>query len=923
MNDLTYLNNSSFVDALYEQFLDDPASVSPDWRAYFIEVQAAELGQDRAHAPVRARFLDLGQRPRQEGSVLSGHDVIVQKQVSVLQLINAYRFRGHQIAELNPLDLYAKPNIPELTLEFYNLGEADLDITFSTGSLCGNATQSLRVIIERLQTIYCRSIGAEYMHITETHKKRWIQARLEGCITDLDKIDTDTRVGILERLTAAEGLEHYLEANYVGQKRFSLEGSETLIPVLDEAIQRAGQHGIEEVVIGMAHRGRLNVLVNIMGKPTKELFGEFEGENPPLAGSGDVKYHQGYSSHVNTPGGPVHLALAFNPSHLEIIGPVVEGSVRARQDRRGDKQHCQVLPLLIHGDAAFSGQGVIMETLNLSQTHGYKTGGSLHIIINNQIGFTTSEPFDSRSTQYCTDVAKMVQAPIFHVNADDPEAVLFVTRLALDFRMAFNEDVFIDLVCYRRKGHNETDEPAATQPLMYEKIRHHPTLTTLYAESLIKASAIKAQDAELMAHMYKAALKAREVVSRPRLEVKSDYIRDWKKYLGHKWTEATDTAIHTDTLQRLGTRLLSYPREFVLHRSVERVMQARQQMLRGEIGVDWGLGEALAFASLLDDGYPVRLSGQDSGRGTFAHRHAVLHDQNSGDMFIPLQYLKANQPQFLVINSLLSEEAVLAFEYGYSSAEPETLVIWEAQFGDFANGAQVVIDQFLSSSEAKWQRLCGLVILLPHGYDGQGPEHSSARLERYLQLCAENNLQVCIPSTPAQYFHMLRRQMCRPYRKPLIVLTSKSLLRDKRSASPISAFSQSQFATVLDDDNAKPQQIKRVLLCSGQVYYKLLAAREERGADDIAIVRLEQLYPFPRADLSPVFERYAAAREWFWVQEEPRNQGAWQFVNARITDVELHYAGRLASASPAAGYLPIHRAQEKELIDEAFDMEFA
>jgi 2-oxoglutarate dehydrogenase E1 component len=919
MNEHTYLYNGSFIEALYEQFLADPATVTPQWCAYFESLQVAHSPPEIPHAAVQARL--RAQASCRTPPAAPGMD---QKQVSVLQLINAYRFRGHQIADLNPLALYPKPDIPELSLEFYGLDISDLDTVFHTGSLCGVNHQPLRTILERLNAIYCRNLGVEYMHITETHKKRWIQARIEGCISEQDTIDIATRIGILERLTAAEGLEHYLEAHYVGQKRFSLEGGETLIPVLDEIIQRAGGHGIKEIVIGMAHRGRLNVLVNIMGKPTRELFGEFENENPPLAGSGDVKYHQGYSSHVNTPGGPVHLALAFNPSHLEIIGPVVEGSVRARQDRRNDKQHCQVLPLLIHGDAAFSGQGVIMETLNLSQTRGYKTGGTLHIIINNQIGFTTSDPFDSRSTQYCTDVAKMVQAPIFHVNADDPEAALFVTRLALDYRMEFKEDVFIDLVCYRRKGHNESDEPAATQPVMYGKIRQHPTITTRYGQGLIDSGAIKGQDVELMEHQYKAALKAREVVSRPRLEVKTDYIRDWKKYLGHKWTERSATALHPETVQRLGTRLWTYPDEFVLHRSVERVMQGRRQMLAGEVGVDWGCAEALAFASLLDDGYAVRLSGQDSGRGTFAHRHAVLHDQNNGNMYIPLQYIKSEQPQFLVINSLLSEEAVLGFEYGYSSAEPETMVLWEAQFGDFANGAQVVIDQFLSSSEAKWQRLCGLVLLLPHGYDGQGPEHSSARLERYLQLCAENNVQVCIPSTPAQYFHLLRRQMQRNYRKPLIVLSSKSLLRDKGSASSLHELSEGEFATLLDDKFIHaPEKIKRILLCSGQVYYKLLAAREERATEEIGLIRIEQLYPFPRAALSRLFERYKNAREWFWVQEEPRNQGAWHFVQARITEVELHYAGRLASASPAAGYLPIHRAQEKELIDEAFDLEFA
>ena len=929
MEEQSWLYNATFVDGLYESFLQDPDRVSPAWREYFTRLQKEEGRPDVPHQPVQERFLAWGQRKKGNGAAgaaVSAPEADTQKQVSVLQLINAHRFRGHQIADLNPLDLYAKPEVPELSLEFYGLSETDLDRRFNTGSLCGAGELPLREILARLQQIYCRAIGAEYMHITETKKKRWIQARLEGCIDELEAVDIPTKQQILERLTAAEGLEHYLETNYVGQKRFSLEGGETLIPVLDEAIQRAGQHGIREVVVGMAHRGRLNVLVNIMGKPTRELFAEFEGEAPPVAGSGDVKYHQGYSSNVETPGGPVHLALAFNPSHLEIIGPVVEGGVRARQDRRNDRKHNQVLPVLIHGDAAFSGQGVVMETLNLSQTRGYKTGGSLHIIVNNQIGFTTSDPFDSRSTQYCTDVAKMVQAPIFHVNADEPEAAMFVTRLALDYRMEFNEDVIIDLVCYRRKGHNETDEPAATQPRMYKAIRRHPTITTRYAQKLIDEGAITTEEAELMEHMYKAALKAREVVSRPRVEAKSDYIRDWKQYFGHKWTQTVDTALSAEVLHALGTRLTTWPEHFKLHRSVERVMQGRRQMLRGEFGVDWGFGEALAFAGLLKQGYPVRLSGQDSARGTFAHRHAVLRDQERGEMYIPLQFVAPDQAPFLVINSILSEEAVLGFEYGYSSAEPDNMVLWEAQFGDFVNGAQVVVDQFLSSSEAKWQRLCGLTMLLPHGYDGQGPEHSSARLERFLQLCAEDNIQVCIPSTPAQYFHMVRRQMLRAYRKPLIVMMNKSLLRSKVSSSPLEDFTQGEFQRVIDetDPAIKPEQVKRVLLCGGQIYYKLLAARSERNNNGrIAIVRIEQFYPFPRACISQIFQRYANAKEWFWVQEEPRNQGAWQFMQARIQDVELHYAGRLASASPAVGYLPIHRAQEKEIMDSAFDLEFA
>ncbi len=624
MRNHSYLFNSAFVDGLYELFLQDPSQVEAGWRAYFEQLQGDSSTPEQGHDPIQRHFLNLGRR-KKTASVPSAAPSAstTQKQVSVLQLINAYRFRGHQIADINPLQLYTPPKIPELSLEYYDLSEADLDQHFNTGSLCGSGELPLRDILARLRHMYCGSIGAEYMHMTETSKKRWIQARMEGCIDELKNLDIATKVGILERLTAAETLEQYLEVNYVGQKRFSLEGGETLIPILDEALQRAGGHGVKEAVIGMAHRGRLNVLVNIMGKPTNELFAEFEGQYPEVEGSGDVKYHQGYSSNVQTPGGSLHLALAFNPSHLEIINPVVEGSVRARQDRRSDSAHNQVLPVLIHGDAAFSGQGVVMETLNLSQTRGYKTGGSLHIIINNQIGFTTSDPFDARSTLYCTDVAKMVQAPIFHVNGDDPEAALFVTRLALDYRMAFNEDVFIDLICYRRKGHNETDEPAATQPRMYKKIRQHPTTPTLYAEQLLTENAISTEDAELIAHQYKAGLKAREMVSRPRVERKTEHAPDWKRYQGRKWTEPVDTSLSEEDFVRLGARLTEYPEHFKLHRSVAKVIKNRKQMAAGDMDMDWGFAEALAFASLLDAGYPIRLSGQDSGRGTFAHRRGT------------------------------------------------------------------------------------------------------------------------------------------------------------------------------------------------------------------------------------------------------------------------------------------------------------
>ncbi len=949
MQEQSYLYNAAFIDGLYETYLENPYSVSPEWRSYFQNMQAEEAGQDIAHAPIVQRFQQAS-RPQNEGeqrAIAPGHippppmnpigmTAMLEKQNAVLRLINYYRVRGHETANIDPLELRENTDLADLDPAFHGLTDSDMDTLFSTGSFFGfpDGHATLRDILVVLKRIYCGTIGAEYMHLTDTRKKRWLQKRLEQ---DLAKpsapFDTDYKLQIMERLTAAEELEHFLHTQYVGQKRFSLEGSESLIPLLDETIQNAGRYGVREMVIGMAHRGRLNVLVNIMGKSTRELFSEFEGKADVdiKRGSGDVKYHQGYSSDVMTPGGPVHLALAFNPSHLEIINPVVEGSVRARQERRHDKARNEVVPILIHGDAAFSGQGVVMETLNLSQTRGYKIGGTLHVIINNQIGFTTSDPFDSRSTLYCTDVAKMVRAPIFHVNGDDPEAVMYITHLALEYRMKFNMDVVIDLISYRRHGHNETDEPMATQPMMYQKVRNRPTVTTLYAEKLIKEGVLSTEAAEAMSHQYRASLKARDRVTRRKIE-SFEYGVDWKQYQGQPWTAEVDTHISQDVFDRLGQRLTTWPDDFVLHRTVEKIMRNRGEMAAGNVPIDWGFAETMAYASLLEEGYPVRLSGQDCGRGTFAHRHSVLHNQAREGTYLPLQHLSARQSPFLVINSLLSEEAVLAFEFGYASSEPETLTIWEAQFGDFANGAQVVFDQFLSSSEAKWQRLCGLAIYLPHGYDGQGPEHSSARSERYLQLCAENNMQVCIPSTPSQFFHLIRRQMVRPYRKPLIVMTPKSLLRHKQSVSSVADLTEGKFELVIDEhhEQCEADKVERVLLCAGQVYYKLLEARRKKEMFNVAILRVEQIYPFPRASLMQLFEKYKNAQQWFWVQEEPKNQGAWRFIRARFSEtmklpdhVDLQYAGRLPSASPAVGYLKFHLEQERELIEQAFDLEFA
>lgn len=923
MKTSTYLYNADFLDNLYEMYLVNPAFVSAEWQKFFTQLQQ-ELPYSRpeiSHTPIRSHFVDF-KSARQSNETLSN---FAEKQALVLRLINAYRFRGHQHADLDPLRLQVRPHLDELEPASYGLTEADRASVFNTGSLYGPDKLKLAEIIKRIQKIYCGTIGAEYMHITETKQKRWIQQRLEGTLAQPNFL-IPTKLNLLERLTAAQGLEEFLHTQYVGQKRFSLEGGDTLIPLLDELIQHAGLVGIGEIVLGMAHRGRLNVLVNILGKRPQDLFSEFEGQHHHQ-GSGDVKYHQGFSGDVMTEGGPVHLALAFNPSHLEIICPVVEGAVRARQEWQHDKHRDKVLPVLIHGDAAFAGQGVIMETLNLSQTRGYSTGGTVHIIINNQIGFTTDDPLDSRSTLYCTDVAKMVQAPIFHVNGDDPEAVIYITKLALDFRMEFHKEVIIDMVCYRRHGHNESDDPTPTQPVMYQKIANHPTPRAIYAQRLVNEEVIQPEEAELMLHQYKAALRTKDRVA-PHSLVNDFHGVDWKNYLGTHWTTEVNTSLTKDTIQQLIQKFTTLPAGFKLVRSVEKLIESRRKMGTGELPLDWGGAETLAYAALLEEGYRIRLSGQDSARGTFAHRHAVLHHADTGETYLPLQHLSDQQAPFLVINSLLSEEAVLAFEYGYSASDPHTLVIWEAQFGDFINNAQVVIDQFISSSEAKWQRYSGLVLYLPHGYDGQGPEHSSARLERFLQLCAEDNIQVCNPTTPAQFFHLIRRQMLRPYRKPLIIMTPKSLLRHKSVVSNFADFTDKGFQTVIDEvENFPPTQVQRILFCSGKVYYDLVEARHKHGIEHIAIIRLEQLYPYPKMRVAEILERYPHVKHRVWVQEEPRNQGAWWYMRAHM-DVNLshqevgrlEYAGRPSSASPAAGSLQLHRQQLEEFIADALQL---
>ncbi|EGV52192.1 2-oxoglutarate dehydrogenase E1 component [endosymbiont of Riftia pachyptila (vent Ph05)] len=917
--------NAAFIEALYEEYLRDPESVPEDWRSRFARLNRREE-VDTPHAPVRETFRKLA---RERANTSSAQHCLsplaAEQQTAVLRLINGYRVRGHQNANLDPLKLRPQPAVPDLDPAFLQLDRLDPATHFNTGSLAAPDRMPLKQIIELVRRVYCGTIGAEYMHITNTHEKRWIQERIEGR-PRIEGASVDEKRWLLTLLTAAEGIEKHLHSRYVGQKRFSLEGGESLIPLLDELIQHAGRNGVEETVIGMAHRGRINVLTNILGKPPQEIFDEFEGriERDPARYVGDVKYHQGFSTDIDTPGGIVHIALGFNPSHLEIINPVIEGSVRARQQRRGDRKGEQVLPVQIHGDSAFAGQGVVMETLNLSQTRGFSTGGTVHIIINNQIGFTTSNPLDTRSTLYCTDVAKMVQAPIFHVNGDDPEAVLFVTRLALDFRFRFNKDVLIDMVCYRRLGHNEADEPAVTQPEMYKKIRRHPTVREIYTQQLIADSIISPSQAQAMVENYRKSLEQGRVVSRPVIcAVKNRFAVDWRHFHSVAWTCPATTSLPTEQFKSLAQRLLELPSGFELHPRVEKIWRERQRMANGDQLIDWGFGETLAYASLLTEGCPVRLSGQDAGRGTFFHRHAVIHNQVDGTPHIPLQHLADDQANFLVIDSLLSEEAVLGYEYGYATAEPNALTLWEAQFGDFANGAQVVIDQFISSGGEKWGLLCGLVMLLPHGYEGQGAEHSSARLERYLQLCANANMQVCVPTTPAQIFHMLRRQILRPFRHPLIVMTPKSLLRHRLATSPIQAFTEDGFLNVIGEiDAIDPESVKRIVLCAGKLYYELLETRRSRGITDTAIIRIEQLYPFPSDDFAQAIAPYRNAEELIWCQEEPLNQGAWNQIKHRFAEqvaagLRLWFVGRPRTAAPAVGYRPVHVQQQQTLIDEA------
>ncbi|MBI1180792.1 MAG: 2-oxoglutarate dehydrogenase E1 component [Alphaproteobacteria bacterium] len=957
--------NASFLETLYDRYESDPASVGPEWRRWFDGLSTGVAGSlagdgngadagpswKRSDWPVQANgdltaALDPGMpapvAPAAKGkgaavSTAQVRDAAVDS-LRALTLIRSYRVRGHLLANLDPLGLAVPADHPELDPESYGFREADLDRPIYIDGLFGFETATIRQITEILQRVYCGSIGAEYMHISEPAERAWIQERIEGP----DKYVTFTDMGkhaILQKVIEAESFEQFLNVKYTGTKRFGLDGAEPLIPAMEAIIKRAGALGIQEIAIGMPHRGRLNVLANVMKKPFRAIFNEFRGGSSTpdeVEGSGDVKYHLGSSADREFDGNNVHLSLSANPSHLEAVDPVVLGKVRAKQDQRQDKERGEVMGVLLHGDAAFAGQGLVAECFGLSQLKGYRTGGTVHFIVNNQIGFTTS-PMYSRSSPYPSDVAKAIQAPIFHVNGDDPEAVVHVAKIATEFRQRFKKDVVIDMFCYRRFGHNESDEPMFTQPLMYRQIKSHPPVTEIYAQKLAEEGLVSLEESKQMREEYRAMLETEFEVAEGFKPNKADWLEG--RWAGLKRARGTvrrgRTAEDVDTLRRLIETLTTAPEGFHLHRTLQRQLERKREMLESGTGIDWATAEALAFGSLLDEGYGVRLSGQDSGRGTFSQRHAVFTDQETGERYTPLDTLR-EESKFEVIDSMLSEAAVMGFEYGYSLAEPNSLVLWEAQFGDFANGAQVIIDQFLAAGELKWLRMSGLVLLLPHGFEGQGPEHSSARLERYLQMSAEDNWQVANCSTPANYFHILRRQMHREFRKPLVLMTPKSLLRHKLCVSHLSDMARgTSFHRVMHDHaqtekdgfiKLKPDdQISRVVICTGKVYYDLLEEREAKKLSDVYLLRVEQLYPFPQDSLTEELERFPHAKV-VWCQEEPQNMGAWTFVEpfieATLEDLDHFvkrpvYAGRPAAASPATGLLTRHQAQQAKIVHDA------
>jgi len=925
--------NAGLVEELRGQYRRDPDSLGADWGEVFGRETRRDGTAFPAGATGRVAPAAVATRAEEAGAL---PPAVARQHARALRLIHMYRARGHRAARVDPLDddPARYEDFPELDPAHYGFGDDDADRLFLSGDLPGGPMQALRQILERVRRTYCRSVGVEFTYLQDPGRKAWLQKRIEES-ENVTAFSRDEQLRILDSLDAAEGFERFLHTKFIGQKRFSLEGGESLIPILDTLVEDAPSAGLREIVLGMAHRGRLNVLSNILGKSLESIFGEFE-DTPLLEapfGSGDVKYHKGFSSDRETRSGHrVHLSLTSNPSHLEAVDPVVEGRARAKQIRAGDEKGQTVMPVVIHGECAFAGQGIVAETLNLDALAGYYTGGTIHVVVNNQIGFTAT-PAESYSTIYPTDVAKMIQVPIFHVNGDDPEACVHVARLALEYRRRFGEDVVIDLVCYRRHGHNEGDEPRFTQPLLYEKIKKKKSVRRLYTARLLEQGVLQEEDAERMSkdRRDRLAEALQSIKSRPpRPDEPYDPRGPWTGFLRTDTGEEPETGVPVEQLSRIAEALGTVPPDFHVHPKLGDMLEKRRKSIAEDASLDWAVAEALAFGSLLVEGTPVRISGQDSTRGTFSHRHALLVDQQTGVEYAPLANIAPTQARFDAIDSPLSEQGVLGFEYGYSLADPSTLVLWEAQFGDFANGAQVIIDQFISCAHVKWQRISGLVMLLPHGYEGQGPEHSSGRIERFLQLCAEDNMQVANCTTPAQYFHVLRRQMRRKWRAPLVLLTPKSLLRSPRAVSRAGDLADDRFHRILDDARAcaAPDRVRRVILCSGKVFYDMEEKLEglaeegtlERG--EVAVVRVEQIYPWPAVELGRIVHQYPAAEDVFWLQEEPSNMGAWGFVQARLEDVlrpnqRLGYAGRRASAAPSGGSMRIHRERQNALLDAA------
>ena len=915
--------HAAYLEGLYETFLNNPEELSKEWFDFFTNLpKLPNSNGEISHQKIINEFRNFSRN----SDVLKKS--VDERQGKVIRLIQSYRNRGHLKAKLDPLGMMERRLVEDLNIEFHGLSHEDLNEEFYTDTFNTEAEKlPLRDIIQKLEDIYCGVIGIECNHIMDSSERRWFQNKFESKLKGYS-FNEKEKLNIYERLNSAEGLAKYLSAKYPGMKRFGIDGAESLVPLVETVIQDCGSLGASQICFGMAHRGRLNLLVNVLGKLPSDLFSAFS-EDFELEGAstGDVKYHLGFSSNFDTPGGEVHVSLFNNPSHLEIVDPVVIGSVRARQDRINDKDRSKVIPVLLHGDAAFSGQGVVMESLQMSQTRGFNVGGTIHIIVNNQIGFTTSNVNDSRSTDYSSDVAKIIQAPVIHVNGDDPEMVVNAAKIACKYRNKFKKDIVIDLFCYRRRGHNEADDPSATQPLMYEKISNHPSVLNQYENNLMKEGILDAEQSKKIKSNYRKSLEGGESVAKNLAKKPNDSLWfDWEPYLDVKWWPKVDTKYSKKELKKLGKEIISVPKEFNMGSQASKIFADRHEMNQENIPLNWGYAEVMAYATLLKDGYPIRLTGQDVRRGTFSHRHACIFDSQTGMGHISLSELaEKNKTSFDIYDSLLSEEAVLGFEYGYSATWPSGLTIWEAQFGDFANGAQVVIDQFIVSAQHKWERLSGLIMLLPHGYEGQGPEHSSARIERFLQLCASENIQVCVPSSPKQIFHLLRRQAIRKMRTPLIVISPKSLLRNPQAVSMLDDLSDGSFECVIDDELDNKNDVKKIIMCSGKVFYELIEKRNKEKRHDIAIIRIEQLYPFPYDDLEEILLRYQNVHEYIWCQEEPLNQGAWFSHRHRIQRVldrlgnnnEVKLVSRPPAAAPAVGLMKLHLKQQETLINEA------